>query len=422
MTTDTERVLKTGGDPRALADFAALRDELSKLSHPARPDVDWKRVEQLSLSLFRQNGVELQTASWYTLSRTYQAGMYGLNEGLGILNALITHQWGALWPQPVHARMEILAGLSQRLQTMLRTLSLRYNDLSLIYQAEQHLNGIRDVLQRLELKNASQIGDLCTFMHNAATRLENADARGSDDIAVVLTPISGTQPNVQPSLAPAGTSQPLVYVARQEPTAPRVVTTQPEKPKRQWKGFIAGVLTSLVVGGASCWGMQVWLQPTHPLKTLPVLANELSLNQLQQLPPLWLQEYGFALVAQAQPPEAAALTKQWQQYIAANALPMKSLSGWHQGMAELQELTQRLNALDSRKGKYMTGSELKSMVFSITQAMSRSVPLEEQLYLLSEQTSDTPLPAALVAQTDMHLNQLLNRYILIKQQAGQPRK
>jgi len=257
-------------------------------------------------------------------------------------------------------------------------------------------------------------------MHNAATRLENADVRGSDDVAVVLTPISTPQPSVQPSFTPVNTSEPLVYVAHQEPAAPRVVTALPEKPKRQWKGFIAGVLTTLVVGGVSCWGGRILLQPTNPLPTLPVLANQQSLTELKQLPPLWLQDYGFTLAADAQPPEAGALKEQWQQYIAANALSVESLSGWHQGMAELQELTQRLNALDSRKGKYMTGSELKSMVFSITQAMSRSVPLEERLYLLSEQAPGTPLPAAQVSQTDMYLNQLLNRYMLIKQQAGKP--
>lgn len=51
--------------------------------------------------------MELQTAAWYTLARTQLAGLFGLNEGLAILEALISHQWGALWPQPVHARMEI---------------------------------------------------------------------------------------------------------------------------------------------------------------------------------------------------------------------------------------------------------------------------------------------------------------------------
>ncbi|HEY3987399.1 type VI secretion system ImpA family N-terminal domain-containing protein [Cedecea sp.] len=121
--------IKTGGDPRALPDYGLLRDELAKLSHPARPDVDWRNVEQLSLSLFSQNGVELQTVAWYTLARTRLATMAGLNEGLALLEALIVHQWGVMWPQPVHARMEILAGFSHRLQSLLRTLTLQYSDL-----------------------------------------------------------------------------------------------------------------------------------------------------------------------------------------------------------------------------------------------------------------------------------------------------
>jgi hypothetical protein len=85
--------VKTGGDPRTLPDYAALRDELSKLTHPARPDVNWQYVEKLCLSLFEQNGVELQTAAWYTLARTHLSGLAGLNEGLAILEALISHQW-----------------------------------------------------------------------------------------------------------------------------------------------------------------------------------------------------------------------------------------------------------------------------------------------------------------------------------------
>ncbi|CTW58603.1 MULTISPECIES: type VI secretion system ImpA family N-terminal domain-containing protein [Escherichia] len=61
MTSEVK--LKTGGDPRSLPDYAALRDEISKLTHPARPDVDWRYVETLCLRLYEHNGVELQTAS-----------------------------------------------------------------------------------------------------------------------------------------------------------------------------------------------------------------------------------------------------------------------------------------------------------------------------------------------------------------------
>jgi len=407
--------LKTGSDPRALPDYVALRDELAKLSHPARPDVNWARVEQLSLSLFRQNGVELQTVCWYTLARTRQAGMNGLNEGLAIIEALLMHQWGVMWPQPVHARMEILAAFSQRLQSMLRTLSLRYADLPLVYQAEQHLNGIRQVLQRLELKNVSQMGELCTFMHNAATRLENMDAESSDNNAVIL-PASSCD---SPGPTPAAPSEPLVYVAREEPVAPRIVTDS-SKPaaKKPWKSFAAGMLTMLILAAAGLWSWQI-IRPVES-SPVPVLADKTALTELGQFSPLWLQNYGFELAARAKPEDSDSLKAQWQQHIIGNALPSEALSGWHQGMEGLRELTRRLNALDERKGKYLTGSELKSMVFAITQNFGRSVPVEEQLNQLAQIESGAPLPAALLSQTDMRLNQLLNRYALIKQQVEKP--
>ena len=94
MTTPSECCLKTGGDPRTLADYARLRDEMNKLTHPARPDVNWRLAEKLCLSLFEHNGVELQTAAWYTLVRMHLAGLYGMNEGLAILVALVSRQWG----------------------------------------------------------------------------------------------------------------------------------------------------------------------------------------------------------------------------------------------------------------------------------------------------------------------------------------
>ena len=400
--------LNIGGDPRALSDYAALRDELAKLNHPARPDVNWQQVEQLSLSLFSQNGVDLQTLSWYTLARTRLAGMAGLTEGLAIQEELLTHHWGTMWPQPVHARMEILAGFSKRLQSILRTFTFHYADLPQIYQAEQHLNALRDMLQRLELKNASQIGGLCLFMHNAATRLENMDMGDGSQAAVVLPETNSRKAIAHSEPAPVAIG-PYKKRIHSEPASAIIA------PKGVWRTFAAGMLTMLIFGGGVFWGVyKINLLPDSP-ESSETLAAQVP------LPPQWCQNYdGLTLVSRDEPVDADKLQAQWQHFLADNAVSQEPASGWSQGMEGLQDLTRRLNALDERKGKYLTGSELKSMVFTIMQNFGRSVPVEEQLYQLSQTASGTPAPAALLLQTDIHLNQLLNRYAWIKQQVVTP--
>jgi hypothetical protein len=70
------------------------------------------------------------------------ATIAGLNEGLAILEALISHQWDTLWPKTQHARMEILSGLSQRLQQRMRMLPFNSSHLSELYRAEALLTSL----------------------------------------------------------------------------------------------------------------------------------------------------------------------------------------------------------------------------------------------------------------------------------------
>ena len=455
------KTLKTGGDPRTLPDYTALRDELSKLAHPARPDVNWHYVEKLCLSLFEQNGVELQTTAWYTLARTQLAGLFGLNEGLTILEALISHQWGALWPQAVHARMEILSSLSQRLQQRMRSLPLNYSDLTQLYRAEQRLTGLGEVLQRLELKHLSQLDTLRTLMYNSAVRLENRDgitSTGSNiqpgivlpatvmkDAATTTRGITGSPAEDTPDSAVK-----WVYVAQPEQQPNIDVLAVMPAPVKKWKAFVAGMCTMLVVSVAIIWGWQSLLRP-DPLKTqlaaslapLPELLSPEELDILRQqslssqtgiaqtqqqlarldkLPPDWNIAYSRKLIEQAQslwPEQAKPLIQKWQQQINSSALPTEQLNGWFQGMTTLQKLSNRLNGLDEQKGKYMTVSELKSVVFSIRQSFNQSIPAEEQLRVLSENAAGIPLPAAARSQLEMHLKQLAVRYAEIKQNASE---
>ncbi|MDR0805634.1 MAG: hypothetical protein LBN41_07380, partial [Enterobacteriaceae bacterium] len=70
---------------------------------------------------------------------------------------------------------------------------------------------------------------------------------------------------------------------------------------------------------------------------------------------------------------------------------------------------ERLNSLDGQKGRYITASELKTVVFNVSQALNQSVPLEEQLRQLA--LSDQPTEQS---QIDLHLQQLMARYALMK--------
>lgn len=441
----SERYLKTGGDPRTLPDYAALRDELGKLSHPARPDVNWHYVEKLSLALFEHNGVELQTAAWYTLARTQLGGLAGLNEGLAILEALISHQWGSLWPQQVHARVEILSGLSRRVQQMMRTLPIGYSDLSQLYRAEQQLTRLNEVLQRLELRHLSQFDALAALMHSSAVRLENSEAAAGNSGAaqqnVVLPASAQRAADAAIEMTPPAVK--WVYIARPQPEANIEVMTQPPPPGR-WKPFAAGVVTMLVVGAAGIGGWQLVQRPdpliAHLAATLSPLALPLTGEQVDSLKrqnyqpekirehteqqlawlitlsPDWSFDYGQRLVRQAQAfkPQDAAVGKmaaEWQQQLKATALPEEAMGGWQQGMEQLQQLTSRLNALDGQRGKYITVSELKSVVYNATQAFSRSTPAEEQLRLYSVNPSDIQR-----RQAEMALEQLEKRYFLLKQQ------
>ncbi|MEH0884268.1 VasL domain-containing protein [Enterobacter sp. UNJFSC 003] len=431
MNDITQRKIKTGDDPRTLPDYAALRDEMSKLAHPARPDVNWQYVEKLCLSLFEQNGVELQTVAWYTLARAQLAGLFGLNEGLAILEALITHQWGALWPQPVHARMEILSSLSHRVQQRMRSLPLNHSDLGQLYRAEQLLTDLGAVLQRLELKHLSQLDTLRTLMHNSAVRLENSDNTTRSRATIqpgIVKDLTGSLPEDMPD-----SSVKWVYVAQTEHQANVEVVGAMPTPVKQWKSFAAGMCTMLVISAATVWAWQYFhrseslqtqfaaslapLPETLTPEKLEILRQQFpspqtfitqiqqQLDRLDKLSPDWNIDYSRQLVEQAQVlwPEQAKPLVQHLQQLDASALSIESVNGWSEGMTQLQTLADKLNGLDGQKGKYITVSELKSQVFGMMTSFRQTVPVEEQFRQLKRLKADSPLRQQQLRLVEQHL-------------------
>lgn len=437
MHDEQPRQVRTGGDPRSLPEFMALRDEMSKLTHPARPDVDWTQVENLSLSLFEINGVELQTGAWYTLARSHLARVSGLNEGLAILTVLLSHQWAQLWPQPAHARAEIINGLLQRVQKLFRTFSLGAADVPALVLAEKRLLEMKDILRRQELEHACQMNPVMQLIRSALGRLENSPQPGDEPVG---STVSG-QDVVIDEDAPASR---LVYVIQKAPEVAIQVTEEQPVPPKRWPVFVAGMATALVLSAATVLGWQVVHRPDKA--TLPMAASvawvpeamtpaqieafrrtesskthsgmwlarmSSQVNWITTLAPGWRLRYGQGLVSQAKAlwpddPATRALVNRWEQYQAGRTLPASELTGWHDGMAQLRALSAQLDALDRQKGKYMTGSELKTIVWRITSTFASAVPVEEQLRQLVPAAGETNAPQANIEQAARHLDSLIH--------------
>jgi len=438
MTSSQPRFVKTGGDPRALAEYAALRQEMQKLTHPARPDVDWPHVSALSLTLFEKNGVELQSAVWYTLSRANTAGTAGITEGLAVLVALITRDWPTLWPQPAHSRIELLAGLSRRLQQFLRTQTITDADLTALSQAARLLSEAGDHLQRLELRQLSQIDPLLDRIRSAVVMLEHCDVSTSDAVAKLPEVVPIEKPAL--ALASAEVSG-WVYV-------PSAGAPAPDLRRLRRRAFISGVGARLLsVSLIAAIGylvvqkteqesplQQALLASISPLPAplSPEMMAELQanppewlneaawleqtqqqLNRLQNVSPDWNLQLGNALVMQASLlwPDSDAvktMSARWNKQLNAAAMPADKMQGWQQGMEQLNMLSQRLNGLDEKRGKYLTVSELKTAVYNMTQAFNGTVPLEEELRVL--QQSDDDATQNQLTQAEMHLKQLIASY------------
>ncbi|HBT5570819.1 TPA: hypothetical protein MCA29_001569, partial [Klebsiella pneumoniae] len=248
----------------------------------------------------------------------------------------------------------------------------------------------------------------------------------SEEDAAKVEPVPDLKrrPKAEPLAPPSPAKRPAPVAASTPAAAPR------------WKPFIAGMVTMLAVTGIAVGG---WLalrqsdlppisvtQNAGPIPGLPATTppgpvdlpqTQRQLGELARLAPDWAVSYGDQLVHQALirwPDQAQPLAQQWRQQLSAGALPAENLTGWSEGMQQLQRLADQLNALDEQKGKYLTVSELKTAVFAITQSFNRAVPLEEQLRQLAALPVDQPWPAARGSLAELHLQQLIVEYALLK--------
>ena len=333
MTTHHDRHYKAGGDPRTLADFMALRAEMNKLSHPARPDINWPYAEQLARGLLEHHGADLQTVAWYTLARARLGGVAGINEGLTLMESLLVRQGKNLWPQALPARTEIFRTLSKRLRQVIRTLNLTPEDVESLEQAERSLQSFDAVLQHLEIAPENQLSDLRALLHSTATRFESLDPAPALPTAPPVAVSDAELPGTLVSEEDAAKVEPVPDLKRPAPVAASTPAAAP-----RWKPFIAGMVTMLAVTGIAVGG---WLalrqsdlppisvtQNAGPIPGLPATTppgpvdlpqTQRQLGELARLAPDWAVSYGDQLVHQAQ---------QWRQQLSAGAAVAAAAECW----------------------------------------------------------------------------------------------
>lgn len=458
--TSENIIIQTGGDPRHWPEFSAIREEINKINHPARPEVNWRLIESLALTLFRTNGVDLQTTAYYALARTQKHGLAGFTESCELLAGMVVSQWERLWPEQPQARSEILEWFNARVGSQLRQHEFGIDDLRLVYRAERALQLLCDKLQQVELKRVPRIENLLYLMQNTAKRLEAAHEAAKQPPAQPLkmppmvylsvpesepirtmfsgakSPAHESPPAYEESATqpePPPKEQPLPNVEVRFAAAPPVAPVAAKRAPAAW-GFGCGVLCSLVVAGAAYLmqvkplqermaglaaspdgSAQLWLaQPT-----LDGYGQQLNhLENLSPLAGLQTADASIALASQLWPtePEQIAQSQRWQRLLQARLGSERADSSYFQVQQRLQALSDKLLEQEQTRGS-LTLSYLKTQVYQMQSELNRETPLEELLRQLAVSVEQQqPASPVLLKQIDERWNALLSRYHQLTQQ------
>jgi len=421
----------TGQDPRGLPEFSAIREEINKASHPSQPEVNWRLVESLALAIFKANGVDLHTATYYTLARTRIQGLAGFCEGAELLAAMISHEWDKFWPLGGPARTEMLDWLNSRTGNVLRQqFSFTESDLPLLYRTERALQLICDKLQQVELKRQPRVENLLYFVQNARKRLEPQ-------------PKSNTQTTVRTLVyAPESTASATAKLMPPLPDLPEMKvevrsltdSTLPARTAKQGntvKGFIAGAICTVILASL------LWWWQVYPVKQQLAKVNDTTLGsaslwladpdlkgygrhlqQLLETSPLQSLNTGIEMthVADSRWPESLQqqkATQMWSEALKSRAENSPQLEGWQQTKQDLRAFA---DLVMQREKEGLTLSYIKNVVWQAERSLNQETPLEYQLTQYQQAVAHKQNTEALEKQINERLDALLSRWLLLKQQ------
>lgn len=431
---DTKLIIKLGEDPRSLPEFSAIREEVNKANHPTHPEVNWRLVESLALTLFKSNGVDLHSATYYTLARTRINGLAGFCEGCELLAGLITAEWEYFWPQNYQARSDMLEWFNSRVGSILRqNPSLLTADTSLLLRTERTLQLICDKLQQVELKRIPRVENLLYFVQNIRKRVE------SEHIALST---------------PAYSSPTLVYMPAQSDFAdamnytPPMTDSNPQSPKIEvhfpgsentprscppltLRGFLSGAICSAIIAAGLWWWYVLPMQQQiiqvndtpQGSATLWLASPRLEdyptrLNQLLTASPLQPLETGELLMNTAQTtwPESTQqqlASAKWQTTLNARAENSPALRSYMQAQQDVHAFAALLVEREKNK-EGMTLSYLKTVAYQVESLLKQETPLEVLITQLEDAKRQHQDTQTLEKQIDERISALSSRYLLVR--------
>ena len=393
------QTIVTGSDPRGLPEFSAIREEINKASHPSQPELNWKLVESLALAIFKANGVDLHTATYYTLARTRTQGLAGFCEGAELLAAMVSHDWDKFWPQGGPARTEMLDWFNSRTGNILR----------------------------------QQISFAESFMQNTRKRLEPQLKSNTENAAQTTVRTLIYAPETQASSTPEAVVPPLPGLPEMKVEVRSLTENPPQasviKQGSTVRGFIAGIACSVAVASA-LWWWQVYPVQQQLLQVndtaqgaatvwmaSPELENyERRLQQLLDTSPVQPLETGMQMmrVADSRWPESLQqqqASTQWNEALKTRAQNSPQLRGWLQTRQDLHAFA---DLVMQREKEGLTLSYIKNVIWQAERGLGQETPVESLLTQYQDARAQKQNTDALEKQINERLEGVLSRWLLLK--------
>lgn len=422
------QTIVTGSDPRSLPEFSAIREEINKASHPSQPELNWRLVESLALTIFKTNGVDLHTATYYTLARTRTQGLAGFCEGTELMAAMVSHEWDNFWPQGGPARTEMLDWFNTRTGNILRQqISFSETDLPLLYRTERALQLICDKLQQVELKRQPRVENLLWFVQNTRRRFEPQPKKNVDPQTTVRTLVYAPE---SPSSATAEVMPPLPGLPEMKVEVRGMADGNATA--RQYgtmMSFMAGVACTAVIAAAFWWWQVYPMQQqltqvkdtaqgaaTVWLVSPDLKGYERRLQQLFDASPVQPLETGMQMMhaADTRWPESLQqqqATAQWNEKLKTRAQSSPQLRGWLQTRQDLHTFA---DLVMQREKEGLTLSYIKNVIWQAERGLGQETPLESLLTQYQDACAQGQNTDTLEKQIDERLGGVLSRWLLLK--------